>query len=112
MKPIRVKIVTPNDLLTAGHPIAIRCESWGSYPAAKIVWLLDGEPIRNAEVTLNNDKEVSATGSELVQRNKTKQVFAELLRFCFCCCSCLTFDSNSNARQHAHTPNFEQLCGA
>ncbi|XP_030246653.1 kin of IRRE-like protein 2, partial [Drosophila navojoa] len=72
LKPIRVKIITPNDLLTAGHPIAIRCESWGSYPAAKIVWLLDGEPIRNAEVTLNNDKEVSAAGSELPQRNETK----------------------------------------
>lgn len=59
VKPIRVKIITPNDLLTAGHPMAIRCESWGSYPAAKIAWLLDGEPIRNAEVTVHSDKEVS-----------------------------------------------------
>lgn len=59
VKPIRVKIATPNDLLTAGHPVPIRCESWGSYPAAKITWLLDGEPIRNAEVTVHSDKEVS-----------------------------------------------------
>ncbi|KAH8306438.1 hypothetical protein KR018_011521 [Drosophila ironensis] len=57
LKPVRVKIVTPNDLLTAGHPMPIRCESWGSYPAAKITWLLDGEPIRNAEVTVHSDKE-------------------------------------------------------
>ncbi|SPP80624.1 uncharacterized protein LOC117582815 isoform X4 [Drosophila guanche] len=57
LKPVRVKIVTPNDLLTAGHPMPIRCESWGSYPAAKIAWLLDGEPIRNAEVTVHSDKE-------------------------------------------------------
>jgi len=56
-----VKIITPNDLLTAGHPMAIRCESWGSYPAAKITWLLDGETIRNAEATLHSDKEVSVS---------------------------------------------------
>ncbi|KAI8044329.1 hypothetical protein M5D96_000483, partial [Drosophila gunungcola] len=57
LKPVRVKIATPNELLTAGHPVPIRCESWGSYPAAKITWLLDGEPIRNAEVTVHSDKE-------------------------------------------------------
>ncbi|XP_037943926.1 hemicentin-1 [Teleopsis dalmanni] len=57
LKPVRVKIVTPNDLLTAGHPVPVRCESWGSYPAAKITWLLDGEPIRNAEMTVHTDKE-------------------------------------------------------
>ncbi|XP_017035482.1 neural cell adhesion molecule 1-A isoform X5 [Drosophila kikkawai] len=57
LKPVRVKIITPNDLLTAGQPMPIRCESWGSYPAAKITWLLDGEPIRNAEVTVHSDKE-------------------------------------------------------
>ncbi|XP_017041692.1 nephrin isoform X3 [Drosophila ficusphila] len=57
LKPVRVKIATPNELLTAGHPVPIRCESWGSYPAAKITWLLDGEPIRNAEVIVHSDKE-------------------------------------------------------
>ncbi|EDW45245.1 GM10106 [Drosophila sechellia] len=57
LKPVRVKIATPNELLTAGQPMPIRCESWGSYPAAKITWLLDGEPIRNAEVTVHSDKE-------------------------------------------------------
>ncbi|XP_043948904.1 nephrin isoform X2 [Drosophila biarmipes] len=57
LKPVRVKIATPNELLTAGQPMPIRCESWGSYPAAKITWLLDGEPIRNAEVIVHSDKE-------------------------------------------------------
>lgn len=51
MKPLKVKIVTPNDLLTAGHSVPLRCDAWGSYPPAKIVWLLDGEPIRNGDVT-------------------------------------------------------------
>uniref|UniRef100_A0A1B0GE06 Ig-like domain-containing protein n=1 Tax=Glossina morsitans morsitans TaxID=37546 RepID=A0A1B0GE06_GLOMM len=59
LKPMQVKIVTPNDLLTAGHPTPLRCESWGSYPAAKITWLLDGEPIRNAEITSHSDREPS-----------------------------------------------------
>lgn len=58
VKPVRVKILTANDLLTAGQPVPLRCDSWGSYPAAKITWLLDGEPIRNAEVTVHSDREV------------------------------------------------------
>lgn len=55
MKPIRVKIVSPNDLLVAGRPMAITCEAWGSFPPAKITWLLDGEPIRNSDVSTHND---------------------------------------------------------
>ncbi|XP_058985575.1 uncharacterized protein LOC109612281 isoform X2 [Musca domestica] len=55
LKPLKVKIVTPNDLLTAGHPVPIRCETTGSHPPAKITWLLDGEPIRNPEVTVRED---------------------------------------------------------
>jgi hypothetical protein len=54
VKPIKVKIVTPNELLTAGRPIPIRCETWGSFPPAKVTWLLDGEPIRQGEVTENH----------------------------------------------------------
>lgn len=53
MKPLKVKIVTPNELLTAGRPVPLRCETWGSHPPAKIVWLLDGEPIRSADVTVS-----------------------------------------------------------
>ncbi|XP_060647593.1 sialoadhesin isoform X2 [Drosophila nasuta] len=79
LKPIRVKILTPNDLLTAGHPMAIRCESWGSYPAAKIAWLLDGEPIRNAEVTLHSDKEdANITTSILTLKVTSENDNAEL----------------------------------
>ncbi|KAH8417802.1 hypothetical protein KR222_006040, partial [Zaprionus bogoriensis] len=79
LKPIRVKIITPNDLLTAGHPMAIRCESWGSYPAAKITWLLDGEPIRNAEVTVHSDKEdANITTSILTLKVTSENDNAEL----------------------------------
>ncbi|XP_059219571.1 uncharacterized protein LOC106083864 isoform X3 [Stomoxys calcitrans] len=55
LKPLKVKIITPNDLLTAGHPVPLRCESVGSHPPAKITWLMDGEPIRNPEVIVRED---------------------------------------------------------
>jgi len=55
---MRVKITTPNELLTAGRSVKIHCETWGSFPQAKITWLIDGEPIRTTEITLNNDKDV------------------------------------------------------
>lgn len=51
--------MSPNDLLTAGHPVPLKCETWGSHPPAKITWLLDGEPIRNADITMSSEKEVS-----------------------------------------------------
>ncbi|KAJ8957743.1 hypothetical protein NQ318_017641 [Aromia moschata] len=51
LKPNKVKIVSPNDLLSVRKTQNIRCETSGSYPPAKITWLLDGKPIRNAVVT-------------------------------------------------------------
>ncbi|XP_053970042.1 hemicentin-1 [Anastrepha ludens] len=71
LKPVRVKILTANDLLTAGQPVPLRCDSWGSYPAAKITWLLDGEPIRNAEVTVHSDKEDSNTTTSILNLKVT-----------------------------------------
>ncbi|XP_058811961.1 uncharacterized protein LOC131676713 isoform X3 [Topomyia yanbarensis] len=69
LKPLRVKIVTPNELLTAGRPIPIRCESWGSFPAAKVVWLLDGEPLRSADITVHSDgNDANLTSSILTLR--------------------------------------------
>lgn len=61
VKPVKVKIVSPNELLTAGSSVPLRCETWGSYPPAKITWLLDGEPIRSADITVHSDRDVSNT---------------------------------------------------
>lgn len=58
VKPIRIKIVSPNELLTAGSPVPLRCESWGSYPPAKMIWLLDGDPVRSPDVTVHSDRDV------------------------------------------------------
>ncbi|XP_062703212.1 uncharacterized protein LOC109406630 isoform X3 [Aedes albopictus] len=55
LKPLRVKIVTPNELLNAKQAVPIRCNVWGSFPAAKIVWLLDGEPLRSADITVHSE---------------------------------------------------------
>ncbi|XP_055679203.1 hemicentin-1 isoform X3 [Lutzomyia longipalpis] len=57
LKPLAVKIVTANELLRAGQTIPLRCEAWGSHPPAKIVWLLDGEPIRNPNLTICSDRD-------------------------------------------------------
>ncbi|XP_055853449.1 hemicentin-1 isoform X3 [Episyrphus balteatus] len=73
LKPVRVKIITPNDLLTAGHPVPLRCESWGSYPAAKITWLLDGEPIRSADVTVHSDREDSNLTTSILTLKVTSE---------------------------------------
>ena len=55
VKPLKIKIVSANDLLIAGKSVPLRCETWGSYPQAKVTWLLDGEPIRNADMTTHSD---------------------------------------------------------
>lgn len=63
LKPKKVKIVTPNDLLSSKKSQNIRCETSGSYPPAKLTWLLDGKPLRNADITEEDTD--SFTGSIL-----------------------------------------------
>ncbi|XP_053660841.1 nephrin [Anopheles marshallii] len=79
LKPLRVKIISPNELLTAGRPVPIRCEAWGSFPAAKVVWLLDGEPLRSADITVHTDSNDSnLTSSILTLRVTAENDGAEL----------------------------------
>lgn len=79
VKPIKVKIVTPNELLTAGRPTPIRCETWGSYPPAKVMWLMDGEAIRQGDITVNSEgAEANLTSSILTLRVSAENDGAEL----------------------------------
>lgn len=55
VKPLRVKIVSPNDLLMAGKEMPLTCETWGSHPPAKVTWLLDGVPILHSDISTHND---------------------------------------------------------
>lgn len=51
LKPNKVKIVTPNELMSTRKSQNVKCETSGSYPPAKLTWLLDGKPIKQAIVT-------------------------------------------------------------
>lgn len=52
VKPRWVSIHVISTLLSSGRPQQYQCDTWGSIPAAKITWLLEGEPIRNAGVSV------------------------------------------------------------
>ncbi|KAL0270291.1 UNVERIFIED_CONTAM: hypothetical protein PYX00_007753 [Menopon gallinae] len=52
LKPQEVNVTLLTEVLTAGRPQQYKCETWGSVPQAKITWLLEDEPVRNAAVTM------------------------------------------------------------
>lgn len=51
MKPAIVKIVLIDSQIYAGRPLAARCETWGSSPAARIIWRLGGQTIGDPNVS-------------------------------------------------------------
>ncbi|XP_045461222.1 hemicentin-1 isoform X1 [Harmonia axyridis] len=51
LKPNKVKIVSPNELMSNRKSQNIKCETSGSYPPAKLTWLLDGKSIKQSIVT-------------------------------------------------------------
>ncbi|KAH0955019.1 hypothetical protein HN011_004216 [Eciton burchellii] len=51
LKPAIVKIILNEDQIFAGHPIAARCETWGSSPAARIIWKLGEQVIGDANMS-------------------------------------------------------------
>lgn len=52
VKPRIVRITMPAAPLSAGKAHQLKCETTGSMPPAHIVWLLDGEPLRNAPTSV------------------------------------------------------------
>ncbi|XP_026468220.1 hemicentin-2-like, partial [Ctenocephalides felis] len=61
LKPLKVKIVSGDELLSAGTTQHIRCESWGSVPPAKITWLLNSEPVQSTSSTISPYDSVTHT---------------------------------------------------
>ncbi|XP_032668126.1 hemicentin-2 isoform X2 [Odontomachus brunneus] len=51
LKPATVKIVLSESQIFAGRPIIARCETWGSSPAARIVWRLGEQVIGDPNVS-------------------------------------------------------------
>ncbi|XP_065167789.1 B-cell receptor CD22 [Atheta coriaria] len=68
LKPNKVKIVTPNELLSSSKVETVRCETSGSYPPAKISWSLDGKPIRNQVLT---EEETSTSTTSILSLRTT-----------------------------------------
>lgn len=51
LKPALVKIVLAEEQIYANRPITARCETWGSSPAARVVWRLGRQVIGDSNVS-------------------------------------------------------------
>ncbi|XP_069681580.1 neural cell adhesion molecule 2 isoform X2 [Periplaneta americana] len=58
LKPRTVRITTPATApLSAGKTHQLQCETSGSVPPARVTWLLDGEPLRDAPTSVTETPE-------------------------------------------------------
>jgi len=71
-----VKIVLNEEQIFAGRPIAAKCETWGSSPAARIVWRLGehviGDP--NVSTTQRSNSTVSKLALVLSKDDDGKEL--------------------------------------
>lgn len=76
VKPAVVKIVLSEEQIYAGRPIAARCETWGSSPAARIVWRLGGQVIGdpNVATTQRSNSTVSKLALALGKHDDGKEL--------------------------------------
>ncbi|XP_026671052.1 hemicentin-2 isoform X2 [Ceratina calcarata] len=76
LKPAIVKIVLNENQIHAGRPIAARCETWGSSPAARIVWSLGGRAIGdpNASTIQRSNSTVSKLALALGRDDDGKEL--------------------------------------
>ncbi|XP_012060705.1 PREDICTED: neural cell adhesion molecule 1 [Atta cephalotes] len=76
LKPAIVKIVLSEEQIFAGRPIAARCETWGSSPAARIIWRL-GEHVMsdpNVSTTQRSNSTVSKIALVLSKDDDGKEL--------------------------------------
>ncbi|GFG35231.1 hypothetical protein Cfor_07296, partial [Coptotermes formosanus] len=66
LKPRTVQITTPAAPLSAGKTQQLQCQTWGSVPPARVIWLLDGEPLVNAPTSVTETR--NKTSSVLLFR--------------------------------------------
>ncbi|KAG7204105.1 hypothetical protein KM043_001954 [Ampulex compressa] len=76
LKPTVVKIVLSEDQIYAGRPVAAKCETWGSSPAARIVWKLGGRVIGDPNVssTQRSNSTVSKLALVLARNDDGKEL--------------------------------------
>lgn len=65
-----MKITLSNDQIFAGRPIAAKCETWGSSPAAKIVWKLGEHKIEDPNVVSITQRANSTVSNLALTFNK------------------------------------------
>ncbi|XP_020291776.1 neural cell adhesion molecule 2 isoform X3 [Pseudomyrmex gracilis] len=70
LKPAIVKITLSKDQIFAGRPIAAKCETWGSSPAAKIVWKLGEHKIEDPNVVSTTQRANSTVSNLALAFNK------------------------------------------
>lgn len=66
VKPAVVNIALAEDEIYAGRAVSARCETWGSSPAARIVWRLAGLVIRESSLTIEQRSNSTASKMALV----------------------------------------------
>ncbi|XP_014478180.1 PREDICTED: hemicentin-2 [Dinoponera quadriceps] len=66
LKPATVKIVMTDSQIFAGRPIAAKCETWGSSPAARIIWRLGEQVIGDPNVSTTQRSNMTVSRLALV----------------------------------------------
>ncbi|XP_014228869.1 neural cell adhesion molecule 2 [Trichogramma pretiosum] len=66
LKPAMVSVTLMEEEIFAGRPMTARCETWGSSPAARIVWRLGGLVIRESSLTTAQRSNSTASKMALV----------------------------------------------
>nr|XP_022903613.1 nephrin isoform X2 [Onthophagus taurus] len=61
LRPNKVKIVTPNDLMSSAKTHTSKCETSGSYPPAKLTWILNGRTIKSSVLTEEENEAFSSS---------------------------------------------------
>ncbi|KRT86432.1 Immunoglobulin, partial [Oryctes borbonicus] len=61
LRPNKVKIVTPNELMSSAKTHTCKCETSGSYPPAKITWLLNERAIQSSVITQEENELFSSS---------------------------------------------------
>ncbi|XP_076234186.1 motor axon guidance molcule sidestep isoform X2 [Calliopsis andreniformis] len=76
LRPAIVKIVLNEEKIYAGRPIAARCETWGSSPAARIIWRLGGQVIGdpNMSSTQRSNSTISKLALALGKEDDGKEL--------------------------------------
>ncbi|XP_015911247.1 kin of IRRE-like protein 3 [Parasteatoda tepidariorum] len=70
MKPLYVRITTPPKPLKAGDDLRLDCETSGSRPAAKLLWLVENKLIQNSKQSFFTNRNITYGSINLSPKNE------------------------------------------